>query len=132
MNFLKHLILALAAVLIGVASSLITIAHVQPTNTLGIATNQVPYKIATNGSTFCSAATSTLIADRDPARTSFATTNDSANTIYLCKATSTCAADTGIRLNANGGAYEQNDGYIGAYSCIATTATSTLTYTASD
>lgn len=97
---------------------------------LGIAQTEIGYKTVTNSSVSCPAATSTLVLGKDPARTSFTGTNSSANPIYLCKGTS-CASGTGIYLSANGGSYEQTDGYIGDYSCIGTTSTSSLSTTSS-
>lgn len=97
---------------------------------LGSAISAPLYWTVTNSSVACSAATSTLIIGSETSRNYFAATNnDSANQIYICKGAS-CSASTGVRLNAPGGSYEQtiaNDGYVGPYSCIASTATSTLT-----
>lgn len=58
--------------------------------------------------------------------------NDSIGTIYLCKAAS-AQINTGIRLNASGGSYEDApdaSGYLyqGIYTAISTAAASNLTY----
>lgn len=81
-----------------------------------------------NASTTCGANTSTLIVGIQSGRTSFSATNDAATKVYLCQATSNCNQSTGKELNANGGYFEQTDGYIGGYSCNSS-ATSTLTTT---
>jgi hypothetical protein len=103
-----------------------------PSKPLGISANDIAYRSATNSSVSCSSATSTVVLGADPARTSFVTTNDSTNTVYLCKTATGCLASTGIRLNASGGSFEQDDAYVGAYSCIASTATSVITTITSD
>ena len=85
---------------------------------------------ATNSSVNCSAATSTLVLGGS-GLTSFIATDDGANNIYLCRAASGCTVGTGMRLNANGGQFSQGDTYQGSYSCIASTATSSLSYSVS-
>ena len=102
----------------------------QKSSAFGDVTTGPYYSAATNSSVTCAADTSTLVLGTGSARTYFITTNDSANTVYLCKAL-TCAASTGIRLNADGGAYEQKVGdlYVGPYSCYSPATSSVLTLT---
>lgn len=106
-----------------------------PQNTrplLGSAVTAPLYNTVTNTSISCPSATSTTVLAAGSGRNYFgATNNDASNAIYICKAAQ-CSANTGLRLNAPGGAYEQKiatDGYTGVYSCIANSATSTLTIT---
>ena len=105
----------------------------QPVQTpLGAAVSAPLYYSATNTSVACPSATSTTLLAGGTARSYFAAVNnDASNQIYVCKGSS-CSVNTGVRLNAAGGSYEQfisQDGYTGIYSCIAATATSTLTIT---
>lgn len=98
---------------------------------LGAGGNPQPYFVATNTNWSCGSATSTLVlAGGATGRFYVGLTNkDLNNNIYLCKA-NTCTASNGITLAPNGGAFEQKiwiDNYTGPYSCIADTATSTLT-----
>lgn len=99
---------------------------------LGSAVTAPLYSTVTNTSINCPSATSTTVLAAGSGRNYLgATNNDASNAIYICKAAQ-CSANTGLRLNAPGGAYEQKiatDGYTGVYSCIASSATSTLTIT---
>lgn len=107
-------------------------APVRPTPVLGSAVTAPLYNVVTNTSISCPSATSTMVLAAGSGRNYFgATNNDASNAIYICKAAQ-CTVNTGLRLNAPGGAYEQKiatDGYTGVYSCIASSATSTLTIT---
>lgn len=79
------------------------------------------------------AATSTLAIDENKRRRKIIFVNDSANIIYLSKG-AIAIVNTGIRLNANGGSYEDMPDtfgriYKGAYNAIATGAGSVLNIT---
>lgn len=144
-TFQKYL-LALAALAIFFIGGL-TLAHdyapstQTPAQSFGITSsgNQDIYRQSTSTAINCPSATSTLViagvtttADGNwQVRKFVQVSNDSANNIYLCRSTS-CSASTGLRLNSSGGSYEQDfyiDGYAGPYSCISSSATSTLTET---
>lgn len=103
-----------------------------PVPVLGSAVTAPLYYSVTNTSISCPSATSTTVLAAGSGRNYFgATNNDASNAIYICKGAQ-CTVNTGLRLNAPGGAYEQKiatDGYTGVYSCIASSATSTLTIT---
>lgn len=89
------------------------------------------FSTATNSSSTCSGATSSILASRSGVRSFFGTVNDSATTTYLCLSGS-CSTSTGIRLNANGGSFLMDQGviYTGDISCIgASGSTTSLTYT---
>jgi len=79
-----------------------------------------------NGATNCGLAT-LLVLPANPKREGAIFTNDSANVIYLHKAQQ-AAVNTGIRLNAAGGAYEITEWnlYKGPISAIAMGANSVL------
>lgn len=81
----------------------------------------------TNTSVSCPSQVATSVLSGSGSRNYGLFTNDSANNIYLCFA-STCASSTGARLNANGGSLElkYDNLYVGPISCVAATATSTL------
>lgn len=76
----------------------------------------------------CSTAGNTLIEATNTARTSFIVSNNSTNTIFICKS-GTCAQNAGIVLTTTTGGnptYEQLDSYTGTWSCAALGGTSTL------
>lgn len=82
--------------------------------------------------TIASSAPSTQIVAGTGSRVDFEASNDSTNTIYLCKNT-TCHLNTGIRLATGTGqtSYKQTDLYGGAYSCMPSTTSSVLNYVSS-
>ena len=69
-----------------------------------------------------------IVAGSETARTSWITSqvNGAAGNVYLCR-NATCTAAIGIILNSSTPRFEQNDGYIGPYSCIGASVTSTVT-----
>jgi len=76
--------------------------------------------------------TSTFVIKEERRRRRITFVNDSVNTIYLSKGP-VAVVNTGIRLNSNGGSYEDcpdPTGYLyrGIYSAIAGGAASNLTY----
>lgn len=76
----------------------------------------------------CSTAGNTVVEATNTARTSFIVSNNSTNTIFICKS-GTCAVNAGILLTTTTGGnptYEQIDSYIGTWSCAALNGTSTL------
>jgi len=84
----------------------------------------------TNTAVSVKSSTSTTVLPLDTGRRYAVIVNDSANTIWL-KLGSAATANSGIRLNANGGAYEINEMnlYKGIITAIASSSTSTLTVT---
>lgn len=87
------------------------------------------YSTATNASSTV-ATTSRVIVNANVARQYLAIVNDGDQDVYLnFRATST--AGTGIRLNANGGAYEMDitssNVYVGPVSAVTSTSTSAVT-----
>lgn len=75
--------------------------------------------------------TSTVVLGINPSRETVTIVNDSANVVYLALTTSfgttpTAVASSGIRLNASGGSWTQDD-FQGAVSAIAVGGTSVVT-----
>lgn len=100
------------------------------TNVLGGVGSDPSYSGVTSGSTVCSGATSTLISATSTGRTSFivslgVSTTPGGQAIYLCRS-NMCLVNTGIPLVTSTPTYEQKDSYVGPYSCIAVTTSSTV------
>lgn len=89
--------------------------------------SNISYNTASSTQTMCGIS-GNLVAATDTARTSFIASNNSSNTLYLCKFP-TCDSTKGIVLSATStGAspFEQNDSYTGPYSCATVTGSGTL------
>lgn len=85
----------------------------------------------TNTTVSCNATTAVIVEATTTGRTSFRVSNNSTNTISICRSATCVAGTTGIILTpvpATGqiASYEQVDGYLGPYSCISSNGTTTL------
>ena len=83
----------------------------------------------TNTAVNCPSATSTQIVGIQTGRTSFAAANNSTNTIWMCKNAQCASSTAGFALSNSTGSvprYEQQDSYVGAWSCVSQSGTSSL------
>ena len=98
----------------------------RPAGPVGVSFSEPNFTTSTNTQIACSFANvSTAVVDGG-AKSGFIASNLGVNTIYLCRNANVCSATSGIPIYATSTPFVQTDGYVGAYTCRATVATTSL------